>query len=207
MTIQIDVKNIQGKAVKKLSLPAEIYGVELKDHVLHLAVKGYQANRRQGTHATKNRSLVSGGGKKPFKQKGTGNARQGSTRSPLNPGGGTLFGPQPRDYSQKINKKARQLALKMALSEKVRGGKLVIVDDFAIAKYNTKHVVNALSVLGVKTALVSDSRKDDIMYKSTRNIHGAMYLAPAEFNAENVLRYDSLVISETAIAALNQRFE
>src|SRR5689334_10938612 len=113
--MQVDVKDIKGKALKKVDLPDSIFGVEVKDHVLHLAVKAYQANRRQGTHATKTRSLVTGTGTKPFKQKGTGQARQGSTRGPHMPGGAVVHGPQPRDYRQKTNQKARQLALCMAL--------------------------------------------------------------------------------------------
>jgi large subunit ribosomal protein L4 len=205
--MQAEVKNIQGKVVKKIDLPDAIFAVELKDHVLHTAVKAYLANKRQGTHATKTRAFVSGGGKKPFKQKGTGNARQGSTRSPLNPGGAVLFGPQPRDYSQKTNKKLRQLALRMVLSEKARNGHLIVVDDFAISKPSTKHVCAALASLGVKSALVSDERKDDLLFKSTRNIKGSACLPPREFNAHHLLRHESLVISETAIKSLNQRFE
>ncbi len=118
--MELQVHNIQGKAVKKIQLPEAIYAVEMNEALLHSVVKAYQANRRQGTHATKTRSLVSGGGKKPFKQKGTGGARAGSTRSPLQPGGGQLHGPQPRDYRQSVNKKIRQLALKIALSDKAK---------------------------------------------------------------------------------------
>ena len=203
--MQIEVKNIQGKAVKKVDLAPEIFGVELNDHVLYLAVKASQANRRQGTHATKTRSMVSGGGKKPFKQKGTGNARQGSSRSPLNPGGGIAHGPQPRDYTQKVNQQTKQLALKVALSDKVRHGKLVVVDDFAISGYSTKHVLGALKALDLKKALVSDERKDDLLYRSTRNIHGAECVRPDGLNAEKVLRHENLVISETALQSIQQR--
>lgn len=205
--MEIQVKDIKGKAVKNIKLPEAIYGVEMNEHVLHLVVKAYQAARRQGTHSTKTRAFVSGGGKKPFKQKGTGGARQGTSRSPLMPGGAIVFGPQPRDYREKTNAKLRQLALKVALSDKVRHGKLVVVNDFAISKYSTKHVLGALGALGVTKAVLSDERKDDLLYKSTRNIHGADSVTPAELNAEHLLRYESLVISETALNTLHQRFE
>ena len=186
--MEIQIKDIKGKAVKSVKLPEAIYGVPMNEHVLHLVVKSYQAARRQGTHCTKTRAYVSGGGKKPFKQKGTGGARQGTNRSPL-------------------NQKLRQLALRVALSDKVRHGKLVVVNDFALSKYSTKHLLGALSALGVGKALFSDERKDDLLYKSARNIHGATSVAPAELNAEHVLRYESLVISETALNSLHQRVE
>jgi large subunit ribosomal protein L4 len=205
--MEIQVKDIKGKAVKNINLPAAIYGVEMNEHVLHLVVKAYQAARRQGTHATKTRAFVSGGGKKPFKQKGTGGARQGTSRSPLMPGGAIVFGPQPRDYREKTNAKLRQLALKVALSDKVRHGKLIVVNDFALSKYSTKHVISALGALGVSKAVLADERKDDLLYKSTRNIHGAASVTPAELNAEHLLRFESLVISETALNTLHQRFE
>ena len=185
--MELQVYNIDGKALKKIQVPDEIYDVEMNGGVLHSVVKAYQANRRQGTHATKTKAMVSGGGKKPFKQKGTGGARQGSTRNPHMPGGGESHGPQPRDYRQYTTKKARQLALRIALSDKARNGRLFVVDDFAIAKYSTKHV---LKVMG-----------------SLKNIHGATALLPAELNAENVLRFENLIISETALTTLQQRFE
>jgi large subunit ribosomal protein L4 len=206
-----DVTNIDGEKIKSIELPEAIFGVEMNEGVIHSVIKAYQANKRQGTHATKTRSLVSGGGKKPFRQKGTGGARQGSSRSPLNPGGGTAHGPQPRDYRQHINKKTKQLALKIALSDKVRHNKLFLVDDFGINSYNTKQIVKSLQVLSkgeaARTTLLADERKDDFLYKSTRNIHGAMTLDPAAINAENILRYEALILSETALAALHQRLQ
>src|SRR4051812_20909522 len=125
--MELQVFSIDGKAVKKINVPDSIYGVEMNGGVLHQVVKAYQANRRQGTHATKTKAFVSGGGKKPFKQKGTGGARQGSDRNPHYPGGGEAHGPQPRDYRQAVNKKTRALALKIALSDKARHGKLLVV--------------------------------------------------------------------------------
>lgn len=205
--MQIKVKDINGKEVKSIDLPDAIYGVEMNEHVLHTVVKAYRANRRQGTHATKTRSFVSGGGKKPFKQKGTGGARAGTSRSPLMPGGAVTHGPQPRDYSEKVNKKMRNLALRVALSDKVRHGKLIVVNDFAISEYSTKQVLKTMKALKVTTALLADERKDDILFKSARNINGAAARSPAELNVEDILRHESLVISENGINALQQRLE
>lgn len=205
--MQIKVKDISGKDVKSIELPDSIYGIEMNEHVLHTVVKAYRANRRQGTHATKTRSLVSGGGKKPFKQKGTGGARAGTTRSPLMPGGATLHGPQPRDYTQKVNQKTKQLALKIALSDKARHGKLVVVNDFAVKGYSTKTIVAALSALKSPKALLADVRTDDMLFKSTRNIHGAGAKSPAELNVEDLLRHESFIISEAGLSALHKRFE
>ena len=205
--MELQVYNIAGKALKKIQVPDEIYNVEMNGAVLHSVVKAYQANKRQGTHATKTKAMVSGGGKKPFKQKGTGGARQGSMRNPHMPGGGEAHGPQPRDYRQYTTKRVRQLALKIALSDKARNGRIFVVDDFAIAKYSTKHVLGVLGSLKTAKALLADERKDDVLYKSTRNIHGATAVLPTELNAENVLRYENLIISETALTTLQQRFE
>jgi large subunit ribosomal protein L4 len=204
--MEIQVFGIDGKSTKKIQLPDDIYGVEMNTAVLHAVVKAYRANRRQGTHATKTKAFVSGGGKKPFKQKGTGGARQGSMRNPHMPGGGEAHGPQPRCYREYVPKKSKQLALKIALSDKARHGKLFVVNDFAIGKYSTKHVLKVMGAFNATKALFADERKDDVLYKSTRNIHGAEALAPAELNAENVLRYESLIISENALTTLAQRF-
>ena len=126
------------KQSKKIDLPDEVFGREMNEAVLHAVVKAYRANARQGTHATKTRSTISGGGRKPFKQKGTGGARQGSKRSPLQEGGAVAHGPQPRDYRQDTNQKVRQLALSVALSDRVRHQHLHIIDDFKLDKYSTK---------------------------------------------------------------------
>jgi len=205
--MEVQVFDINGKALKKLQLPESVFGVPMNENILHAVIKGYLANKRQGTHSTKTKGLVSGGGKKPFKQKGTGQARQGSSRSPLMPGGGKAHGPHPRDYREKLTRSTRQLALKVALSDKVRHGKLLVVNDFAISAYSTKHVVKALESLKTPSALLSDERKDDFLYRSARNIHGAAVMAPGELNAEHVLRHESIILSENALTALKQRFE
>lgn len=204
-----DVINIEGKKVKSIDLPDEVYGLEMNEAVLHSVVKAYRANRRQGTHAVKTRAFVSGGGKKPFKQKGTGNARQGTSRSPLMPGGAVLHGPQPRDYTQHINHKVKQLALKVALSDKIRHKTLVIVDDFAVKSYSTKQVLQVLKNLGHQDSkvLLSDSRSDDFLYRSSRNIHRVGTVPSAQVNAEDVLGHELLIISESAVQTLGQRLQ
>jgi large subunit ribosomal protein L4 len=205
--MRVEVKNIEGKAISAVELPEDIYGLEMNEHVLHLAVKAYRANKRQGTHMAKTRAFVSGGGKKPFKQKGTGGARQGSERSPNHVGGAVSHGPVPRCYRQKLNAKVRQLALKIALSDKVRNGKMVVVDDFKVSSYKTKHVKGALSSLGVASALLADERKDDLLYKSARNIYKVSTKEPSELNAEDLLKHETFVISVNGLKALHQRFE
>jgi large subunit ribosomal protein L4 len=205
--MEIQVKNIQGQATKKLALPADIFGLEMNEHVLHTVVKAYRANERQGTHATKTKAMVSGGGKKPFKQKGTGEARQGSTRSPLNPGGGVAHGPQPRGYYEKINRATKQLALAVALSDKVRHNQLIVVDDFKISKCSTKHIVTSMKNLKTNKALLLDERKDDLLLRSARNVYGLGTSTASEVNASDVLRFETFIISETAMNALMQRFK
>lgn len=206
--MELEVIDIKGKKVDKIDLPESIYGVEMNEHVLHTVVKAYQANRRQGTHSTKTRSLVSGSGKKPFRQKGTGSARQGSTRGPHQYHGAVAHGPQPRDYSQQINKKVKQLAMKVALSDKVRCDNLVVINEFSLEKHSTKKVVEVMRAIDLgDSVLITDERKDDLLHKSTRNIYGAACLSPGAINAENILRYKKLVLTETAVKAIAQRLE
>ncbi|MCX6126073.1 MAG: 50S ribosomal protein L4 [Proteobacteria bacterium] len=205
--MEVQVKNILGQPIKKISINPEIFGVEMNEHVLHTVVKAYRANMRQGTHATKTKAMVAGGGKKPFKQKGTGEARQGSSRSPLNPGGGVSHGPQPRDYNEKINKATKQLALAVALSDKARHGKLTVLDDLKISKFSTKHICEVLKTLTTPKALILDERKDDLLYRSARNIYGVNSHSASDVNASDVLRYENFIITETALNALQSRFK
>ena len=202
-----EVFDIKGEKLREIDLLRAIYDVPMNEAVLHQVLKAYAANRRQGTHATRTRSLVSGGGKKPFKQKGTGNARQGSSRSPLMPGGGVAHGPQPRDYTQRLNRKLKSLALKIALSDKLRHKKLIIVDDFQIQEYSTKKMLSSLKALSVEdTVLLTDERKDAFLYRSARNIHGVGACSSAlHLNAEDVLRFKSLILSESAVRSLAAR--
>ncbi len=204
--MEIQVINIKGQAVRKASLNDAVFNVEMNEHVLHTVVKAYRANARQGTHATKTKAMVSGGGKKPFKQKGTGEARQGSSRSPLNPGGGVAHGPQPRDYNEKVNRSTKQLALAIALSDRARHGKVKVIDDLKISKCSTKHIAGILSDLKASKAILLDERKDDLLFKSARNIYGVRTVAAAEVNAADVLRFENFIITETALNVLQSRF-
>ena len=200
-----DVFNNKGQKLRAIALPEDIFGVEMNEGVLHSVVKAYNANKRQGTVATKTKSEVSGGGKKPFKQKGTGNARQGSSRSPLMPGGGTVHGPQPRCHREYTNKKVRNLALRIALSDKARHNKLIIVDDFGLSSYKTKAVLEMLASFKSMKTLLSDSTTQDFLHRSSRNIKDVSSVAVQEINAENVLRYETLIISEKALKSIEQR--
>lgn len=206
--MQWNVVDMSGQKVEQAELPAEIFEVTMNESLLHSVIKAYRANRRQGTHATKTRSLVSGTGKKPFNQKGTGNARQGSTRGPHQYHGAVAHGPQPRDYRQHINKKVKQQALKIALSDKVRHNKLVIVDKITIEKYSTKFMREFLQKLlpSLKVLLV-DERKDDLLYKSVRNMHGANCLAGHLVNAENILASEHLLLTSDSLSHLCQRLK
>lgn len=204
--MKVDLLDISGKKLKQIDLPDQIFGEELNDGILHSVIKAYRANRRQGTHATKTRSMVNGGGKKPFKQKGTGNARQGSSRSPLNPGGGVAHGPQPRNYREYVSKSARRKALAVALSDRVKHNRLLVVEDLQVAKYSTKEVLKTAAQLKLNKGLFVDERKDDFLYKSVRNIQGYDAVGAAEVNAEDILRHEHIVLSLSSISSLSQRF-
>jgi large subunit ribosomal protein L4 len=155
----------------------------------------------------KTRSFVSGTGKKPFRQKGTGGARQGSKRGPHMPGGAVVHGPQPRDYTQKVNPKTKLLALKVALSDRARNNAITVLDDFSLSGYSTKNIVSMLKALKLDNgALLADERKDDLLYKSARNIYKVNSVSTMELNAEQVISHQALVICEKALSALQQRF-
>ena len=202
------VVNIEGKKLREIELPESVFGCESNESVIHSVVKSYMANRRQGTHATKTRSLVSGGGKKPFRQKGTGSARQGSSRSPLMEGGAVSHGPQPRDYTQRINKKVKQKAMLIALSDKVRHNNLVVVDTFAQEEFSTKKVGQTLQNVGLTLgvgALLGDVKASEHLVRSARNLKYVSAVDVANINSEHVLRSKSLVLTEGAVEALIQR--
>lgn len=203
--MKIDIYNTSGSKVRDMELPESIYNVPMNEHVLHSVVKAYRANRRQGTHATKTRSMVSGTGKKPFRQKGTGGARQGSTRGPHMKGGAVVHGPQPRSYTQKVNVKTKHLAIKVALSDKVRHGKLKVVDDFSLSAISTKQMSGILKSFNTQSVLFTDERKDNFLYYSSRNLRSASSRMPYELNAEDLLRFDTLIVSENGLKAINQR--
>jgi len=206
------VRNLEGETVGEIELDDAVFGVEIKEHLLWEVVKYQQAKKRAGTHSTLRRSEVRGGGKKPYRQKGTGNARQGSSRAPHFVGGGSAFGPKPRDYEYPMPKKVRAGALRTVLSLRAKEAKLVIVDRFELKtdgtdgkKRLTNQAVHGLSKLGVKRALVVDNKDNRFLALGLRNLPTAQFIAPEGVNVYDVLRYDSLVLTRATVEALQAR--
>ena len=200
----VAVYNIEGKEVDKLELNDSVFGVEINEHLVHMAVVGQLANNRQGTQSAKTRSEVSGGGKKPWRQKGTGHARQGSTRSPQWTGGGVVFAPKPRDYSVKMNKKEKQIAIKSALTSKVQDSKMVVVDAFNLDEIKTSKFVEILDNLKAPKALVVTKDKDEKVILSARNIPTVKTAMTNSINVYDILKYDALVLTKDAVAAIEE---
>jgi large subunit ribosomal protein L4 len=202
--MKLDIKNLDGKKVGDVTLDDAVFGQEVNEHLLWEVVKMQRANHRAGTHSTLRRGEVRGGGKKPYKQKGTGNARQGSTRAPHYVGGGSVFGPKPRDYSYHMPKKAVASALRSALSLRAKEQKLVIVDGFSLGGIKTKKVAQALGKLGLEKALLVDGGNAELE-KSARNLTSAKYLAPEGLNVYDVLDHETLVLSKATVDYLHSR--
>lgn len=200
----VNVTNWKKEKVGSVDLAPDIFEVEVKKDVLHSVVRWQLASRRQGTHATKTKGLVSGGGKKPFKQKGTGNARQGSTRSPLMPGGGTMFGPQPRNYSYVLPKKMRKVGLSMALSHLLKEGKLFVVDNMA-SEGKTAELNKRLKTFGVKKAVLVDSIADEKFQLAARNLENYKYFPVAGLNVFDLLKFDAAVLTKNSINKIIER--
>ena len=200
----VAVYNIEGKEVDKLELNNNVFGVEINEHLVHLAVVSQLANGRQGTQSAKTRSEVSGGGRKPWRQKGTGHARQGSTRSPQWTGGGVVFAPKPRDYSMKMNKREKQIAIKSALTSKVQDSKLIVVDEFKLDEIKTSKFAQILDNLKAPKALVVTKDKDEKVVLSARNIPTVKTTMTNSINVYDILKYDSLVITKDAVAAIEE---
>jgi len=203
--MQIDIVNIEGKKVGQADLHDAVFGAPVKDYLLWEVVKAQQAAKRAGTHATKTRAHVRGGGKKPYKQKGTGNARQGSTRAPNYVGGGKVFGPHPRSYAYTVPKKVKRAALASALSLRAQEKKLVVVDQLAFDAPKTKRMAGILKALGVERALVVDGAGNTNLFKSTRNLAQAKVLAPEGLNVYDILDHPGLVIAAGAIKQIEER--
>ncbi len=202
---KVALYNIEGKEVGEIELKDEIFAVEISDAALHMTVKNYLANQRQGTQSTKTRTEVSGGGAKPWKQKGTGRARQGSIRAPQWKGGGVALGPKPRDYSYTLNKKTRRLALKSALSAKVAENNIVVVDKLAMDEIKTKSFVKILENLKVDTkAFVVTGVKEDNLVASANNVPGVKTAVVTTINTYDVLNHTKLVIEASAVAKLEE---
>ena len=205
----LDIYKIDGKpSGKKVKLDKEIFGIQPNDHAIYLAVKAYLANRRQGTHKAKERAEVRGGGKKPWRQKGRGTARAGTIRSPLWIGGGTIFGPRPRDYTQKLPYKVKQLARKSALSYKAKDEQVLVVEDFSFEKPKTKDFVALINALNVndKKILLLTGKNDNNLYKSSRNITKVSVMEAGKASTYDILNNQLLIIQHSAVKEISKTF-
>ena len=200
----VTVYNMEGNEVGTMELNDAVFGVEINEHLVHLAVVRQLANNRQGTQKAKTRSEVSGGGRKPWRQKGTGHARQGSTRSPQWTGGGVVFAPVPRDYSIKMNKKERRAALKSALTSKVQENKLVVVDSLALAEAKTKEMQKVLTNLKADKALVVTADDDQKVVLSARNIADVQTATVNTINVYDVMKHNTVVVTKDAVASIEE---
>ena len=200
----VSVYNMEGKEVGKIELNDAVFGVEVNEHLVHLTVVQQLANKRQGTQKAKTRAEVSGGGRKPWRQKGTGHARQGSTRSPQWTGGGVVFAPTPRDYSFKMNKKEKNAAIKSVLTSKVNDSKFIVLDELKLEGIKTKEVVAVLKNLNVEKALIVTADKDENVVLSARNIPTVRTALTNTINVYDMLKYDTVVITKDAVAKIEE---
>ena len=200
----VSVYNMEGKEVGKMDLNDAVFGVEVNEHLVHLAVVAQLANKRQGTQKAKTRSEVSGGGRKPWRQKGTGHARQGSTRAPQWTGGGVVFAPTPRDYTIRLNKKEKRLALKSALTSRVQEKKLIVVDELKFDEIKTKNFKNVLDNLKTTKALVVLNDNDKNVVMSARNIPDVKTALTNTINVFDILKYNTLIVTKDAVATIEE---
>ena len=198
----VSVYNMEGNEVGTLELNDAVFGVEVNEHLVHMAVVRQLANKRQGTQKAKTHSEVSGGGRKPWRQKGTGHARQGSTRAPQWTGGGVVFAPVPRDYSFKMNKKERRIALKSALTTRVQENKLVVLDELKLDAIKTKDMQNVLNNLKVEKAMVVTDNENVIV--SARNIPNVITASVGTLNVFDILKYNTVVLDKAAVAKVEE---
>ena len=201
---KVSVYNMEGKEVDTMELNDSVFGVEVNEHLVHMAVVQQLANNRQGTQKAKTRSEVSGGGRKPWRQKGTGHARQGSTRAPQWTGGGVVFAPTPRDYSFKLNKKEKRAALKSALTSRVNEQKLVVIDELKMNEIKTKEFVAVLKAFNLDKALVVLDENDKNVILSARNIPDVKTAQVNELNVYDVLKYNTLVLTKKAVSDIEE---
>ena len=200
----VSVYNIEGKEVGSIELNDAVFGVEVNEHLVHMAVVNQLANNRQGTQSAKTRSEVSGGGRKPWRQKGTGHARQGSTRSPQWTGGGVVFAPTPRDYSMKLNKKEKRAALKSVLTSKVQENKFIVVDELKFDEIKTKAMKNVLANLKADKALVILNDNDQNVVLSARNIEGVETALTNTINVFDLLKHNTVVVTKAAVETIEE---
>lgn len=202
---KLDVLNVSGEKIGDIDLNPGIFGIEVNEHVLHDVVKNYLANQRQGTQSAKTRSEVRGGGKKPFRQKGTGRARQGTTRAPHYVGGGVAFAPKPRDYSYKLPKRVKRLALFSALSAKVAAGEMIILDELAMDAPKTKDMVKILSnIKAEKKSLIVLPQTNENVLKSANNIPGVLTTFVGQLNVYDILNHNNFVITKQALETIEE---
>ena len=201
---KVSVYNIEGKEVDTLELSDAVFGVEVNEHLVHMAVVSQLANKRQGTQSAKTRSEVRGGGRKPWRQKGTGHARQGSTRAPQWTGGGMVFAVKPRDYSFKLNKKERRLALQSALTSRVNENKFVVLDDFKLDEIKTKKFIKVLENLKVSKALVVLNENDKNVILSANNVPNVKTTLTNTINVYDILKYDTVIVTKAAVATIEE---
>lgn len=206
-SMKIDVINLERQKITEMEVADYLLNESMKPHMVYEVVRQVLAGQRKGTAATKERSFVSGGGKKPWRQKGTGRARVGSIRSPLWRGGGTIFGPRPRDYSFPLPKKVRRAALRSVISYKFRENKLLVLEDWDLGEAKTKKFVGALQNLGVKSALIVTMGKDENLPKSARNVPGVQVLDPSGLNVHDILRHEHLIFSRASLQEMEKRLQ
>ena len=200
----VKVYNMSGAEVGTIDLNDDIFGIDVSEHAMHMAVVQYLANKRQGTQSAKTRAEVSGGGKKPWRQKGTGHARQGSTRSPQWTGGGVVFAPKPRDYSFKLNKKFKRLALKSALTTKAAEEKIIVLDELTMPEVKTKEMAKVLANINAGKALVVMDGSNTNVILSARNIPDVKTSAINTINVYDILKYNTLVLTKEAVAKIEE---
>ena len=200
----VSVFNMEGKEVGTIELNDAVFGVEINEHLVHMAVVQQLANKRQGTQKAKTRSEVSGGGRKPWRQKGTGHARQGSTRAPQWTGGGVVFAPVPRDYSFKLNKKEKRAALKSALTDKVQNNNLIVVDELKFDEIKTKNFVNVMNNLKVEKGLVVLADRDENVFLSARNLEKVETALVNTINTYDIMKAKTLVLTKDAVAKIEE---
>lgn len=200
----VSVYNMEGKEVGTIELSDAVFGAEIKENLVHQAVVQQLANNRQGTQKAKTRSEVSGGGRKPWRQKGTGHARQGSTRAPQWTGGGVVFAPVPRDYSFKMNKKEKRAALQSALTSKVQDNKLVVLDELKFGEIKTKNMKNVLDALKVDNALIVINPDSANVQISARNIEGVATASPSTINVYDILKYNTVIVTRSSVATIEE---
>ena len=200
----VKMYDMAGNEKGEITLAEGIFGIEVNVPVLHSVIRAYLLNQRQGTQSTKTRAEISGGGIKPWKQKGTGRARQGSTRSPQWTHGGIAFGPKPRDWRVSINKKVKRLAMQSAFSSKAQEGKIAVIDALAMTEYKTKTIAGMLKALGAKKALIVLPEVDKFVVASASNIPGVKTAIPGTLNAYDILKYDMLILAKDAVAKIEE---